>query len=231
MLFTLMTRRFDSKTSRLNIEGNTMAAKKPAAPAKESHSWTGKIEEYSRKIWLAGLGVYSKIDADGSKLFDSLVKDGEKAEKLAKSAGNKFVDEAKATTSSARSRVEDVKDLALEKWSEFEEAFDKRLTSAISRLGVPSREEVKTLHAQVDVLTKHIEKLTAAAAKVAATKATPASKPLRPSLRPSLRLNQPLNLSPKRLPSQPQNQPQNRQPRQRPNPPLKNRQRLKNQPK
>ena len=177
MLFTLMTRRFDSKTSRLNIEGNTMAAKKPAAPAKESHSWTGKIEEYSRKIWLAGLGVYSKIDADGSKLFDSLVKDGEKAEKLAKSAGNKFVDEAKATTSSARSRVEDVKDLALEKWSEFEEAFDKRLTSAISRLGVPSREEVKTLHAQVDVLTKHIEKLTAAAAKVAATKATPASKP------------------------------------------------------
>lgn len=178
MLFTLMTRRFNSKTSRLNIEGNTMAAKKPAAPAKESHSWTGKIEEYSRKIWLAGLGVYSKIDADGSKLFDSLVKDGEKAEKLAKSAGNKFVDEAKATTSSARSRVEDVKDLALEKWSEFEEAFDKRLTSAISRLGVPSREEVKTLHAQVDVLTKHIEKLTAAAAKVAATKATaPASKP------------------------------------------------------
>ena len=154
-----------------------MAAKKPAAPAKESHSWTGKIEEYSRKIWLAGLGVYSKIDADGSKLFDSLVKDGEKAEKLAKSAGNKFVDEAKATTSSARSRVEDVKDLALEKWSEFEEAFDKRLTSAISRLGVPSREEVKSLHAQVDVLTKHIEKLTAAAAKVAATKATPASKP------------------------------------------------------
>lgn len=154
-----------------------MAAKKPAAPAKESHSWTGKIEEYSRKIWLAGLGVYSKIDADGSKLFDSLVKDGEKAEKLAKSAGNKFVDEAKATTSSARSRVEDVKDLALEKWSEFEEAFDKRLSSAISRLGVPSREEVKTLHAQVDVLTKHIEKLTAAAAKVAATKATPASKP------------------------------------------------------
>lgn len=154
-----------------------MAAKKPAAPAKESHSWTGKIEEYSRKIWLAGLGVYSKIDADGSKLFDSLVKDGEKAEKLAKSAGNKFVDEAKATTSSARSRVEDVKDLALEKWSEFEEAFDKRLTSAISRLGVPSREEVKNLHAQVDVLTKHIEKLTAAAAKVAATKATPASKP------------------------------------------------------
>ena len=152
-----------------------MATKKPTA--KESHSWVGKVEEYSRKIWLAGLGVYSKIDTDGSKLFDTLVKDGEKAEKLAKDAGHKVAEGVKASTSSARSRVEDVKDLALEKWSEFEEAFDKRLNSAITRLGVPSREEVKVLHAKVETLTKHIEKLTAAAAKVTATKAPAASKP------------------------------------------------------
>ena len=152
-----------------------MAAKKPTT--KENHSWAGKVEEYSRKIWLAGLGVYSKIDTDGSKLFDTLVKDGEKAEKLAKDAGHKVAEGVKASTSSARSRVEDVKDLALEKWGELEEAFDKRLNSAITRLGVPSREEVKALHAKVETLTKHIEKLTAAAAKVTATKAPAASKP------------------------------------------------------
>ena len=122
-----------------------MAAKKPTAAAKESNTWVGKVEEYSRKIWLAGLGVYSKIDTDGSKLFDTLVKDGEKAEKLAKDAGHKLAEGVKTSTSSARSRVEDVKDLALEKWGEFEEAFDKRLNSAITRLGVPSREEVKAL--------------------------------------------------------------------------------------
>lgn len=149
-----------------------MAAKKPAAPVKDSHSWVGKVEEYSRKIWLAGLGVYSKIDTDGSKLFDSLVKDGEKAEKLTKTS------EPKAAKSSTRSKVDDVKELALGKWGELEEAFDKRLNSAISRLGVPSREEVKALHAKVETLTKHIEKLTAAAAKVTATKAPVASKPL-----------------------------------------------------
>lgn len=152
-----------------------MAAKKPTA--KESNSWVGKVEEYSRKIWLAGLGVYSKIDTDGSKLFDTLVKDGEKAEKLSKAAVAKLADGAKSTTSSARTRVEDVKDLALGKWSEFEEAFDKRLNNAISRLGVPSREEVKALHTKVETLTKHIEKLTAAAAKVATTKPSAASKP------------------------------------------------------
>ena len=158
-----------------------MAAKKPAAPVKDSHSWVGKVEEYSRKIWLAGLGVYSKIDTDGSKLFDSLVKDGEKAEKLTKTS------EPKAAKSSTRSKVDDVKELALGKWGELEEAFDKRLNSAISRLGVPSREEVKALHAKVETLTKHIEKLTAAAAKVTATKAPVASKPVpaKPAAKPA----------------------------------------------
>lgn len=56
-----------------------MAGKKNTE--KEGSSWVGGIEKYSRKIWLAGLGIYSKIDQDGPKLFDSLVKDGEKAEK------------------------------------------------------------------------------------------------------------------------------------------------------
>lgn len=146
-----------------------MAAKKPTAH--QSPSWVGKVEEYSRKIWLAGLGVYSKIDTDGSGLFDSLVKEGEKAEKLTQANAPKT---AKPST---RSKVDDVKELALGKWSELEEAFDKRLNSAISRLGVPSREEVKALHAKVETLTHHIEKLTAAAAKVAASKSPVVSKP------------------------------------------------------
>ena len=146
-----------------------MTAKKPTA--QQSPSWVGKVEKYSRKIWLAGLGVYSKIDTDGSGLFDSLVKEGEKAEKLTQA------NEPKTAKSSTRSKVDDVKELALGKWSELEEAFDKRLNSAISRLGVPSREEVKALHAKVETLTHHIEKLTAAAAKVAASKSPVVSKP------------------------------------------------------
>ncbi len=155
-----------------------MAGKKNTE--KESSSWIGKVEDYSRKIWLAGLGVYSKIDTDGSKLFDSLVKDGEKAEKLTKSAVGKTVDAAKDSASSAKSRISGVKDRALGKWDELEGAFDKRLNSAISRLGVPSRNEVKALHSKVDTLTKQIEKLTGAkvapvAAKTAAAK--PAAKP------------------------------------------------------
>jgi len=152
-----------------------MAGKKNSD--KESSSWVGGIEKYSRKIWLAGLGIYSKIDQDGPKLFDTLVKDGEKAEKQAKKTAEDVADSAKASTTS---RVSGVKDRALGKWSELEEAFDKRLNSAISRLGVPSRNEIKALHQQVDSLTKQIEKLTGASvtpiSKAAASKA--AAKPL-----------------------------------------------------
>ncbi|WP_144175343.1 phasin family protein [Pseudomonas sp. Kh13] len=158
-----------------------MAGKKSSE--KEGSSWVGGIEKYSRKIWLAGLGIYSKIDQDGPKLFDSLVKDGEKAEKQAKKTAEDVAETAKSSTTS---RVSGVKDRALGKWSELEEAFDKRLNSAISRLGVPSRNEIKALHQQVDSLTKQIEKLTGAsvtpissrtaAAKPAASKA--AAKPL-----------------------------------------------------
>lgn len=157
-----------------------MAGKKNTE--KEDSSWVGGIEKYSRKIWLAGLGIYSKIDQDGPKLFDSLVKDGEKAEKQAKKTAEDVAETAKSSTTS---RVSGVKDRALGKWSELEEAFDKRLNSAISRLGVPSRNEIKALHQQVDSLTKQIEKLTGAsvtpvssrtaAAKPAASKA---AKPL-----------------------------------------------------
>lgn len=155
-----------------------MAGKKKVE--KEGSSWIGEVEKYSRQIWLAGLGAYSKISNDGSKLFETLVKDGEKAEKQTKGDVDKQIDAAKATAKSAKSRVGDVKDLALGKWSELEGAFDKRLNSAISRLGVPSRNEVKALHSKVDLLTRQIEKLTGASVTPVSSKAAakPAAKPV-----------------------------------------------------
>jgi poly(hydroxyalkanoate) granule-associated protein len=162
--------------SRVNNKESGMAGKKKIE--KEGSSWIGEVEKYSRQIWLAGLGAYSKISNDGSKLFETLVKDGEKAEKQTKNGVDKQVDAAKATAQTAKSRVDDVKDLAKGKWSELEGAFDKRLNSAISRLGVPSRNEVKALHSKVDLLTKQIEKLTGASV-------APASKALKAAVKPA----------------------------------------------
>ena len=151
--------------------------KKTETTEKSSNVVVAEIEKYSRQIWLAGLGAYSKVSKDGSKLFDSLVKDGEKAEKVAKTEVDKQVEVVKESVESAKTRVSGVKGKALGKWNELEEAFDKRLNSAISRLGVPSRNEVKALQDQVETLTAQIEKLTGttvAAAKPAAKKAVKA---------------------------------------------------------
>lgn len=165
---------------------------------KEVNSWISEIEKYSRQIWLAGLGAFSKVGKDGTSLFDGLVKDGEKAEKQAKSGVTKQVDAVRTSVDSAKSKVEEVKDKAVGKWNELEEAFDKRLNSAISRLGVPSRNEVKALHAKVESLARQIEKLTGtsrapakATARTAAkapakTVAKPAGKaPAKPAARPA----------------------------------------------
>lgn len=127
-----------------------MAVKKKTE--KQTTSWIGEVEKYSRQIWLAGLGAYSKVSKDGNKLFDTLVKDGEKAEKQAKTEVDKQVGAVKSTVGSkvdtAKSKVDEVKDKAIGKWGELEEAFDKRLNNAISRLGVPSRNEVKSAQRQ-----------------------------------------------------------------------------------
>jgi poly(hydroxyalkanoate) granule-associated protein len=144
-----------------------MAVKKKTE--KQTTSWIGGVEKYSRQIWLAGLGAYSKVSKDGNKLFDTLVVDGEKAEKQAKTEVDKQVGSVKTTVGSkvdsAKSKVDEVKDKAMGKWGELEEAFDKRLNNAISRLGVPSRNEVKALNAKVESLTKQIEQLTGVTVK------------------------------------------------------------------
>ena len=47
-----------------------MAGKKKVE--KETSTWISEVEKYSRQIWLAGLGAYSKVSKDGEKLFDGL---------------------------------------------------------------------------------------------------------------------------------------------------------------
>src|SRR3990167_8111402 len=165
-----------------------MAVKKKTE--KQTSSWIGEVEKYSRQIWLAGLGAYSKVSKDGTKLFDTLVKDGEKAEKLAKSEVEKQVEAVKSTVESkvgsTKSKVDEVKDRAIGKWGELEEAFDKRLNNAISRLGVPSSNEVKALNAKVESLTKQIEKLTGVSVKSVKPAAKPAAKAAaKPAVKPA----------------------------------------------
>lgn len=130
-----------------------------------------KVRESASQIWLAGLGAYAKAEAEGSKLFDALVQDGERIETKTRSYLDKGI-------SSAREKVDDLRAKATGSWSKVERAFDERVHSALSRLNMPSQEDVDSVLSRIDTLTAEVERLaTLVAARREAASAASASAP------------------------------------------------------
>lgn len=117
------------------------------------------VKSYARKIWLAGLGAYTKVGQEGSEYFQELVKAGQTVETKGKKvvaekleAANAEIDEAKSEVSTFKGKVE----LQLDK---VEKAFDSRVASALNRIGIPSKHDVETLSAKLDELTALLERV------------------------------------------------------------------------
>jgi len=117
------------------------------------------VKTYARKIWLAGLGAYTKVGQEGSEYFQELVKAGEVIEtkgkkKIARKleAANSELIEAKTDVNTFKARVE----VQLDK---VEKVFDARVASALNRIGIPSKHDVETLSAKLDELTALLERV------------------------------------------------------------------------
>ena len=117
------------------------------------------VKSYARKIWLAGLGAYTKVGQEGSEYFQELIKAGQVVEKKGKKvvaekleAANAEIDEAKSEVSTFKGKVE----LQLDK---VEKAFDSRVASTLNRIGIPSKHDVETLSAKLDELTALLERV------------------------------------------------------------------------
>lgn len=124
-----------------------------------STSALSDVKSYARKIWLAGLGAYTKVGQEGSDYFQELIKAGQAVEKKGKrvvteklEAANAEIDEARDEVSSFKGRVE----VQLDK---VEKAFDSRVASALNRIGIPSKHDVETLSAKLDELTALLERV------------------------------------------------------------------------
>lgn len=119
----------------------------------------GDVKSYARKIWLAGLGAYTKVGQEGSEYFQELIKAGQTVETKGKKAvaekleaANSEIEEAKSEVSTFKGKVE----LQLDK---VEKAFDSRVASALNRIGIPSKHDVETLSAKLDELTALLERV------------------------------------------------------------------------
>lgn len=111
-----------------------------------------KVRDSANQIWLAGLGAYAKAEAEGSKLFDALVQDGERLELRTRSYIDRHFTNAKDKVDGLRAR-------ATGSWNKVERAFDERVSSALSRLSIPSRNDVDEVIAQIDAIAADLDQL------------------------------------------------------------------------
>ena len=122
------------------------------------------LKETAGRVWLAGLGALATVGEEGGKLFESLVKKGETYEARGRKQMGKHVERAKEGFEEAREKAGDT-------WKKLEHSLDEQITAALHRVGVPTRDEIKTLSKRVADLTAKVEQLKPKARPARAPKA------------------------------------------------------------
>lgn len=114
------------------------------------------FRKYTKQIWLAGLGAFSRAEEEGNKLFDSLVKVGEELESKTVDIADQTVEKV---SEKARESVTDTKD-------KIEKLIDNSVHHSLNRIGLVTLKDVQhlerlilQLHAKVDELTLQQEKI------------------------------------------------------------------------
>jgi len=118
-----------------------------------------EVRLYARKIWLAGLGAYVKAGQEGADYVKELIKTGEQTEKKAKKVIDESVDAANSEIESVKDDVTKAKGRVELQLDKIESAFDRRVASALNRIGIPSKHDVETLSAKLDELTALLERV------------------------------------------------------------------------
>ena len=128
------------------------AAKKAAAVGGDDARNIGKtVIDSAQQIWLAGLGAFAKAQAEGGKLFDSLVKEGTALDAKTRKFTQAKVDEARGNVESTLGQV---RERSQETWDKLEKVFEDRVSRSLKRLGIPSHADFKHLEARVDSLSR-----------------------------------------------------------------------------
>ena len=126
-------------------------------------------------VWLAGLGALAQAQAQGTKAFDALVREG-----LAQQA--KAREAAEAEMTKAAERLSAMTMGGANPWDRLGGIFEGRVQQALQRLGVPSPELLAAMAERIKALEARLAELesrsgaAAAPASVARGKARTAGK-------------------------------------------------------
>ncbi len=108
------------------------------------------IRDSATQIWLAGLGAFSKAQKEGTRIFDSLVQEGETVQAQAKKAASEAFEQVKTKATQSLDQLS---------WKQLEGVFEERVAKALHALSVPTRKDLDTLShrvAELTTVTKHL---------------------------------------------------------------------------
>jgi poly(hydroxyalkanoate) granule-associated protein len=124
--------------------------------AGEAKDISQAVLDSSRQIWLAGLGAFARAQAEGTKVFETLVKQGESLESKTRKAAS---DTAAMARGAATAKVKEVQKGVGGTWDKLEQVFEDRVERALSKLGVYTQNDVERLTERVDVLAEAVNEL------------------------------------------------------------------------
>jgi poly(hydroxyalkanoate) granule-associated protein len=143
--------------------------KSTATSKKSDAALKGSVKDSAQQIWQAGLGAFNKAQAEGSKAFEALVKEGVSLQRKTQSVAEEKISEA---TSKMSTMANGLTHKASGQWDKLESIFEERVAKALNKLGVPSAKDVAALIERIEALNKSVQKLSAkGAAPKAAAKA------------------------------------------------------------
>ncbi|WP_376696094.1 phasin family protein [Wenzhouxiangella sp. EGI_FJ10305] len=166
------------KTAKKKVAKKKVAKKTATRKTAARKTATSQVQDYAHEIWLAGLGAFAMAQQEGEKLFDQsrktveqtssrfvgesnkmferLVKEGSKLEGKGRKVANETVS---GVRDDVESRVGKVRESAQSNWDKLEKVFEQRVARALSRLGVPTSDEINQLSNRVAELNKEVRAL------------------------------------------------------------------------
>jgi poly(hydroxyalkanoate) granule-associated protein len=132
---------------KIQKSGGTKSSAQAASPL------AGAIKDSAQQIWLAGLGAFSKAQAEGGKAFDTLVKEGLSIQRKTQAVAEERISDASDRVSSMAT---DISSKAAGQWDKLENIFEDRVAKALNKLGVPSARDVEALMERIDGLSRQV---------------------------------------------------------------------------
>ncbi|MCP5459169.1 MAG: phasin family protein [Gammaproteobacteria bacterium] len=114
-----------------------------------------------------------KVQDEGSKLLNSLAKEGDKVKDQTQKLAEDMVEELKG-------RVSDVKTKATDTMDNLEHIFEDRVSRVLKRLGIPTSDDFQAIAKRLEVLNESVRTLTQDQAAPAKTAPPSAIKPSAP---------------------------------------------------